>query len=73
MDANDRLVAQREAAGFLGVSPNTLNFWRTKGRGPKYVAISNRCVRYRVSDLTAWVNARTITGPEARRLEGLVR
>jgi hypothetical protein len=58
-----------EAAGrYLGGEDNpipepTMRQWRWLGRGPRYVHVG-RAVRYRKSDLDAWVEARTIR-PEA--------
>jgi len=58
----DRLLNQREAADYLGVSPSGLNKWRMRGGGPRYVKPSpgpRGRVRYRESDLVAFVNAKT--------------
>lgn len=46
------------AAAFLGVSKRTLENWRTKGGGPRYLKLTERLVRYRVADLTLWLAAR---------------
>jgi len=54
----DQLLATRDAAGFLGVSPRTLEDWRWKGGGPHYIALARNCIRYRLSDLEAWVQSR---------------
>lgn len=56
--AGDALVRQEEAARLLGVSPRCLEAWRYKGGGPRFVRISARCVRYRRSDLHAWLEER---------------
>lgn len=42
-----------------GLSVATLNTWRTLGRGPKFVRVG-RLIRYRVSDLDAWLQSRTV-------------
>jgi hypothetical protein len=42
-----------EAAGFLGVQPQTLRYWRMKGRGPAYER-DGRAISYAVSELVAW-------------------
>jgi len=62
------LLTQSEAAQVLGVRPATLNFWRARGEGPPFVRISKRCVRYRCADLQAWIDARVVYGPEAKRV-----
>lgn len=48
------------AAPMIGVSAATLKMWRRKKIGPPYVRFGNR-VRYRVSDLDAWLAAHTVT------------
>ena len=55
------LVDQDAAARFLGLVPRTLQKFRQHGIGPRYVAISPRCVRYRRVDLRAWAEERLRT------------
>lgn len=45
------LISEDAAAEFLGVARKTLQMWRTQGRGPKFVKMSARMVRYRRRDL----------------------
>ena len=52
------LVDTKQAAVIIGVNHLTLQNWRSTGKSPKYVKV-NRCVRYRVSDLKAWLEAQT--------------
>lgn len=42
-----------EAATYLGYDPRTLEGWRRRGTGPKYICVG-RSVRYRIRDLDAW-------------------
>ena len=51
-------LKQPEAAAVLGVSQRTLEAWRHRGGGPKYIRISSRCIRYRLSDLLDWQQSR---------------
>ena len=55
---SDVLIRQEEAATILGVTPRTLEAWRYRGEGPPWVRISGRCVRYRKSDLLAFIEER---------------
>jgi Helix-turn-helix domain len=48
----DVLLTVKEAAAFLRISPNTLNWQRSHGGGPAYVRVG-RSIRYRLSDLLA--------------------
>jgi hypothetical protein len=48
----DAAVDENQAAKFLGFSPRTLQAWRYRGGGPRFVkAIGARAVRYRWRDL----------------------
>jgi hypothetical protein len=44
----------------LGCAEVTVRLWRYSGGGPKFVKITPRQIRYRVADVEAWLNARTI-------------
>lgn len=50
----DSLLDQDQAAEFLNMKPSTLNTWRALRKGPKYHKVG-RSVRYRMSDLVAFV------------------
>lgn len=47
-------VNTKVAAEYLGVSVRTLEDWRAKGKGPKYVRIGHG-IRYEVSELNAFI------------------
>ncbi len=53
-DADARLWNARELAAYLGLSSNTVEFWRFKGRGPRYFRVG-KYIRYRKSDVDAWL------------------
>ena len=55
-----QLKNEREAADYLNVKPQTMAVWRCNGNGPKFVKL-NRAVRYRLSDIEAWLESRTAT------------
>lgn len=40
------------------ITVGTLAHWRYTGQGPKFIKVG-RNVRYRVSDIDAWLNAQT--------------
>ncbi len=54
MRDQDSLLSTAEAAAVLGVPHRTLEGWRLRGTGPRFVRMP-RAVRYRRSDLDAWV------------------
>jgi len=57
---DDPLMSTLEVAYLLGVSPRTVEDWRADGRGPKYIVIEGRKVRYRRSVVQAYLEARTV-------------
>ena len=52
----DALMNIVQASAFLGVSPRTIRNWRSKGKGPAEVRISDHCRRWRPRDLVDFVN-----------------
>jgi len=55
----DALLMEVHAAKFLNLSVRTLQAWRLRGDGPAYVR-AGRAIRYRRSDLVAWIDASTV-------------
>ena len=51
------LLTETEAARYLGFSNRTLQSWRLRGCGPRFVKVSSRCIRYQRSELENWVTA----------------
>lgn len=52
-----KFLTTDQAAELLTVSPSTLEVWRYRGTGPRFVKIG-RSVRYRQSDLAAFIDER---------------
>lgn len=52
------LLTEVDAAAYLNLTRRALQAWRYQGRGPRYVKISARAVRYRPEDLESWVETR---------------
>lgn len=55
------------AADFLGVSLWTLAQWRSQSRGPLYIKLERRLVRYRRSDLEQYLSAHSVEHRPARK------
>lgn len=51
------LLTSQEVAAQLGITEGTLRNWRYEGEGPKYVKLRKRLVRYRPTDVQAYVDA----------------
>jgi excisionase family DNA binding protein len=54
------VMTDHQAADYLGLSVATLRAWRLARKGPPYVQLG-RAIRYRRSDLDAYLAARTVT------------
>jgi predicted DNA-binding transcriptional regulator AlpA len=54
------------AADYLGLDPRTLEHYRAHSRGPAYVRIEGRLVRYRKAELDAYLEARLVVPRRSR-------
>lgn len=53
-----------EAAAMIGIKPNTLEIWRCKGKGPRFLKASDRKqapVRYARAEVESWIEQHTFT------------
>ena len=74
--AGESLLRQDEVARILKLSPRTLEAWRHRGGGPRYLKLTARITRYRLSDILAWLREgerrhTSDPGPLEQRAEGL--
>lgn len=51
------LCTEQEAARALHVSVSLLRKWRREGKGPKFVRLEQRLIRYDLADLRSWLSA----------------
>lgn len=56
-DAEQVAFTEKQSARYLAVSEATLRLWRSLDKAPRYYR-AGKLVRYRKSDLDAWVEAR---------------
>lgn len=49
-------MSTADVARELRYSPKTVENWRFEGRGPKFIKLPTGTVRYRRSDVDAWIN-----------------
>ena len=54
----ERLLSQKEVAQLIGQSVRNLERLRIDGGGPVYIKLGGRCVRYRETDVEAWIASR---------------
>jgi predicted DNA-binding transcriptional regulator AlpA len=55
-----RLLTPKQAAEFLSVPEGTLAQWRSQSRGPVFVKLEGRLVRYRARDLENYIAGRVV-------------
>lgn len=55
----ERLATSREVAAYLGVHPQTMDAWASKGKGPIYSKIEGRR-RYNWADVREWVESQKV-------------
>ena len=61
--AHDPLLSRKEAAVYLGVEPATLATWASTKRYPlRFLKLGAKLVKYRQSDLDAFVASRAVGG-----------
>lgn len=54
----DSLLSTHQLAVLFGVSEVWLETLRREKAGPKWIALSSRCVGYKMNDVLAWLQAR---------------
>ena len=55
VDPLETLLPIQEAAAYMQVTADWLNILRKRGIGPQYIRTSRRFIRYRRSDIEAWL------------------
>lgn len=53
----DQLLTPAEVAELLKLQPSTLVEWRRLRKGPRHIRVGHRTVRYRRSDIDAWLES----------------
>jgi len=56
-----RMINEHEAADYIGHSVRSLQNWRVRGGGPKFIKVSGRSIRYRRSELNEWANSKLVS------------
>ena len=58
MDENICFMKTEQVAAHVGLSPRTLESYRTRGMGPVFYVLGSRMVRYLLSDVVKWASTR---------------
>lgn len=61
----DPVYTPSEAAGILKVKVATLKDWRVRGVGPYYIRSGPKFIRYRQSDIDAWLDGQRVERSDA--------
>ena len=64
-DKKRQLIKNDEAAKMLDISPAVLVQWRCAERGPRYIKLSGRYIRYRPEDVKEFIDAGIIETRES--------
>ncbi len=60
-----RLLTTPEAAKYLGISPRTLEGYRSRGGGPPFKRLGSRSIRYDPDELQQWTKDNTYSSTSA--------
>lgn len=60
----DHLLTSKQVAQYLSITVPGLAKLRQQQRGPRYLRLTNRLIRYRLADVDAYLTARTIEQTE---------
>jgi hypothetical protein len=66
IEAETEYLTAMEAAEFLRCTRAALARQRHERRGPPFVRVSNRVIRYRLSDLRTWMESHRVEPETAR-------
>lgn len=65
VDGRHALIDAKKLSEYLDKPVQTLAIWRMKGIGPRFIKLENRDVRYRWSDVDAWLDVQATGGSAA--------
>lgn len=65
MQNDSVLLDEKGLAKYLGITVHALRRWRFENRGPRFIKLEGRLVRYRQQDVEAWLVAQQIGGAAA--------
>lgn len=63
-----KLLTNVEAAAMLGLQPTTLEIWRTRGKGPKFVKLGfskQAPIRYNQDEILSWLETQCFNNTSA--------
>ena len=65
-----KMLDEQALADWLGESPSTVQKWRVKGGGPKFVKLP-KAVRYQVKAVRVWIEGKTVSSTTEATAKGI--
>ena len=62
------LLDNEQTSTLLGIKPNTLEIWRCKGKGPRFIKLGTEKqspIRYRRADVENWIERQSFASTSA--------
>lgn len=62
------LLDNEQTSSLLGIKPNTLEIWRCKGKGPRFIKLGREKqspIRYRRNDVAEWIDQQSFASTSA--------
>ena len=69
---SSKLIDEQKLADWLNESVSTIQKWRVKGDGPKFVK-NPKSIRYKVGDVRDWIERRTVSSTSEATVKGLMK
>jgi excisionase family DNA binding protein len=66
VEYREELLDINEVAALVGLSAGTLYHWVSEKRIP-FVRFSNRCIRFRLSDIQQWISESSVAPDSEKR------
>jgi predicted DNA-binding transcriptional regulator AlpA len=67
LSTRDLMLTTEQVAAWIGFEVETLRVWRRRGVGPRFVQLSHRDFRYRVSDVNAWLDKAAVETEQPKK------
>lgn len=64
LSIDDPMLTTNQTSALTGIAKGTLEYWRWEKRGPSFLKLG-RAVRYRKSEVIAWMNSGAVQTTEA--------
>lgn len=63
-DETKMLLMPNDVCKMLGITRNTLQSWRNQRKGPPFIRLTEKNIRYTRADVERWIVEKTVTDGE---------